>query len=60
MRSPIARVACPECGEQIIVEVDLSAFVTIDGSLTFSVDPDVQPIWDHAAKHVWDQAGGET
>ena len=51
------KVLCPECGEKIKLKATLKH--DGDDNLSFFVDVDVQPVWDHAAKHVW-EAGGDS
>lgn len=56
MKTPT--VACPECFEHIDLPIELVQEVDQDGDLSIRFIIDSQPVWDHAAKHVWDQAEG--
>lgn len=51
-------VACPECFEHVELRIDFVPHVDEEGDLSIQVIVDPQPVWDHAAKHVWDEAGG--
>lgn len=51
-------VACPECFEHVELRIDFVQHVDEEGDLSIQVNVDPQPVWDHAAKHVWD--GGVT
>jgi hypothetical protein len=52
MKAPT--VACPECFEHIELPIELVQEVDQEGDLSIHVIVDPQPVWDHAAKHVWD------
>lgn len=56
MKAPT--VACPECFEHIELPIELVQEVDQEGDLSIHVNVDSQPLWDHAAKHVWNAAGG--
>ena len=47
-------VACPECFEHVELRIDFVQHVDEEGDLSIQVNVDPQPVWDHAAKHVWD------
>lgn len=55
MKIPVLQVSCPECGKRIKVKAVLVPNVS-DTELGVSVDVDVQPIWDHASWHTWNEA----
>lgn len=51
-------VVCPECFEHVELRIDFVQHVDEEGDLSIQVNVDPQPVWDHAAKHVWN--GGAT